>query len=93
MPGYIPTILHKFQQKPQARAQDAPHSFNKHVYVKHIQLANQQSSAPKLNSADTNRVQSINSTFLHYDIAVDPTILPYINNISTFQSVPTKDTM
>ena len=64
MPGYISTTLQKLNQKPPARPQDAPHPWKKPVYGKHIQLATQQRSAPKLNSADTNRVQSINVTFL-----------------------------
>ena len=64
MPGNILIALRKFQHKPPARPQDASHSQNKPVYSKYIQLSTQQSSAPKLNSADTNRVQSINGTFL-----------------------------
>ena len=66
MPGYIPTALHKFQNKPPTHPQDAPHPWNKPVYGKHNQLATQKISAPKLNSVDTNRVQSINGTFLDY---------------------------
>ena len=56
MPGYIPTALHKLHHKPPACPQDAPHPYNKPVYGKHIQLASQKSSAPKLKSADTNRL-------------------------------------
>ena len=93
MPEYIPTGFNKLQQKPPARAQYVPHTWNKHIYVKHIQLATQQSPSPKLNSADTNCVQSINSTFLYYALAVYPYIIPYINKISTFQYVLTQDTM
>ena len=66
MPEYIPTTLHKFQNKPPESPQDAPHPCNKPVYGKHIQLATQQRSAPKLKSTDKNCVQSINGTFLYY---------------------------
>ena len=83
MPGYIPTALHKFQHKPPARPQDEPHPWNKPVYCKHIQLSTHKISAPKLNSADTNRLQFINSTFIFYSQAVYPTILPALNEIST----------
>ena len=93
MPGYIPTALHKFQHKPPSYTQDAPHPCNKPVYGKHIQFATQKSYTPKLNSAYTNRVQSINGTLLYYALAVYPTILPYINKISTFQYLPTQYTM
>ena len=64
MPGYIPTTLQKFQHKPSARAQDAPYSWNISIPGKHIKLATQQISSPKLNSSDKNHVQSINSTLL-----------------------------
>ena len=83
MPGYIPNALHKFQHKPSARPQEAPHPWNKPIYGKQIQLATQQSSAPKLNSADINRVKSINITLLYYGRAVEPTMLPSLNKIST----------
>ena len=90
MPGYIPTTLHKLQQKPPARPQDAPHPWNKPVYGNHIQLSTQKRSVPILNSADKNRVQSINGTFIYYSWAVDPTMIPALNEISTCQSAPTQ---
>ena len=93
MPGYIPITLQKFQHKPQARPQDAPHPWNKPVYRKHIQFATQQISAPKLNYSDTNIVHSINGTFIYYVQAVDPTMLPALNQIFTCQSAPTQDKM
>ena len=79
MPGYIPTALRRFQHKPPACPQDAPHPWNKPVYVKHIQLATQQISAPKLNFADINCVQSINGTFLYCSQSVDLIIIPSTN--------------
>ena len=93
MPGYTPTTLQRLQHKPLARPKYAPHSWNKPVYGKHIQLATHKISAPKLNYADTNKVQSINSTFLYYARAVDPTIILVLNKISTWKSAPTQDTM
>ena len=91
MPGYIPTTLKIFQHKPPARPQDAPHPWNKPVYGKHIQLATQQSSAPKLNSAETNHVQSINGTFLYCASTVEPTVLPFFNKITICQYAPIQD--
>ena len=79
MPGYISTKFYKYQHKPPARSQDDTYLLNKHVYGKHIQLAIQQSYAPKLNSADTNCMQSINITLLQFAYAVDPTMFPYLN--------------
>ena len=93
MPGYIPTALQKIQHKPPARPQDAPHLWNKPVYVKHIQLTTQKISAPKINSADTNRIQSIDDNFLYYALEVDPTMLPPPNEIFIRQSATTQSTM
>ena len=62
MPGYTPPALQKFEHKQTSCPQDAPHPWNKPVYEKHTQLYTQQSSAPKINSEDTNIVQSINGT-------------------------------
>ena len=91
MPGYVPTLLHKFQHKPPACDQDAPHPRNKTFYGKQIHLANQQSSSPHLNYANTNRVPSINITFWYYACTLDTTMLPDVNGISTCQYVPTQE--
>ena len=85
MPENIPTALQKFQHKPPARDKYSPHTWDKLVYRKYIQLSTQQSSAPDPNSVDTNSVQSINRTFLYYSQAVEPTMLPDLKNIPTFQ--------
>ena len=67
--------------------------WDKTVSGKHIQSATQQSSMQNLNSVDTNHVQSINITFWYYYHAVDPTMLPDINKISTYQHERTQDTL
>ena len=46
---------------------------------------------PKLNSADTNRVRSINGTYLYYAHEIDPTMSLALNKIPTFQYAPTQD--
>jgi hypothetical protein len=48
---------------------------------------------PVLNDIDTIRVQSINGTILYYARAIDPTLLPAHNEISTCQAAHTQDTM
>ena len=85
MPGYIPTTLYIFQHKSPACNQDAPHSWNKPVYRKHIQLDTQHSAVPKLNF--------INDLLLYYSSAVYLTIIPDIKEIYTYQYAPTQDTM
>ena len=93
MPGYISAPLHRFQHRPPARPPYDQHTCNKTVYGKHIQLANQKSSALKLNSVDKNIVQCIGGNLLYYPHAVDPTMINDLNKISTCQSVPTQYTM
>ena len=93
MPGYKPTALHKLKHKPPDRSQDAPRTWNKYTYGKQIQLFTQQNSAPNLNSADTNNVQLININVLYYDRAVEPTMIPALNKISTCQYAQNQHTL
>ena len=93
MPWYIPSALHKFQHKKPTRPQDAPHAWTQPVYGQRIQYAKDPSNSPLLNAIDTLRVQSINGTILYYARAIDPTLLPALNEISTSQAAPTQDTM
>ena len=58
-----------------------------------MQLYPQQISAPKINSAYINCVQSINGIFPYYARKVDPTMLLDLNKISICQSAPTQDTI
>ena len=39
------------------------------------------------------KVQQISGTFLYYGLAIDPTILPALNEIATQQSAPTENTL
>ena len=59
----------------------------------HIQLGTQQIYSPKMSSVDMNRVQYISGTFLYYALEVEPTMLPALNKISTFQYAPTQHKM
>ena len=51
------------------------------------------SSSPKLNADNTNRVQSINGNFICYAHAINPTILPALNEIPNWKSAPTQYTL
>ena len=93
MPGYITNLFYNFQHKPTSRDQDDLHTWNKIVYGKQIQLATHQSSTPKLNSVDNNRVQPTNNNFLYYDCAVDTTIPRALNEISNCQFALTQYTL
>jgi hypothetical protein len=50
------------------------------------------SDAPLLDAKRTRRIQAIAGTFLFYARAVDPTILPALNELATEQAAPTTDT-
>jgi hypothetical protein len=88
MPSYVPKALAKFQHPPPASAQHAPHQWTKPVYGQKVQYANTDTSS-LLNKKETQRVQSVSGTFLYYARAVDPTILPALNEISNNQAKPT----
>jgi hypothetical protein len=92
MPGYVTTTLAKLQHTNPARPQFAPHHWTQPAYGQKIQLAPIDDS-PKLNKTDTTYVQSCVGSFLYYARAVDPTMLPAINEISASQSSPTVNTM
>ena len=92
MPNYIVDALQKFQHQPPKHPQHAPHKWTTPAYGQKIQYALPPSSLPILDSKGVKRIQSINGTFLYYGRAVDPCMLPAINEISTQQSHPTTDT-
>ena len=83
MPGYILTVFYKFQHKPPECSQYAPHPWNKPVYGKYIQLATQQISAQKLNSAEKNNEKYTNGNFFYYAHEIYPTTLNALNKIYT----------
>jgi hypothetical protein len=88
MPDYVPKALAKFQHDHPKSAQHAPHQWTQPAYGQKVQYANSDQS-PLLSKKDTQRVQSISGTFLYYAHAVDPTILPALNEISNNQAQPT----
>ena len=92
MPLYIPRALKRFNHPHPKRPQYAPHKWTKPVYGSKVQYA-PTDDTPLLGPNDTQLVQSINGTMLFYGRAVEPTILPACNEISTQQAKPTKTTM
>ena len=60
---------------------------------KKIQYTSPRDDSPLLDKKGIKKVQKINGTFLYYGVAVDPTILPALNEISTQQSAPTENTL
>jgi hypothetical protein len=93
MPGYVPRARLKFQHKMPKKPQYSPHPWQQPVYGQRIQYADDPSASPLLDKPGITRVQSINGTCIYYGRAVDPTILPAVNEISTQQAAPTIHTM
>jgi len=91
MADYVPKALAKFKHTPPHLPQHAPHAWTAPVYGQKTQHATEDHS-PFLDKDETTRVQAISGTFLYYARAVDPTILPALNEISNQQSKPTEKT-
>jgi hypothetical protein len=88
MPNYVAKALSKFDHSKPKTAQHAPHRWAQPIYGQKVQYANTDTS-PLLDKKGTQRVQSVSGTFLYYARAVDPTILPALNEISNSQAKPT----
>ena len=93
MPGYIKKLLHKLQHVTRKQPQYAPHQWTLPAYGKKRQFAKVAPQLPTLNKKETKRVQMIVGSLLYYSRAVDPTLLPAINEIAAVQSKPTSDTI
>ena len=92
MPDYIRKALQKFLHTPPSRRQHAPHKWTEPAYGQKIQYALPPCSLPILDKKGITRIQAINGTFLYYSRAVDPCMLPAINEISSQQAQPTTET-
>jgi len=69
----------------------SPYPWQPPTYGQPTQYADHPVS-PRLNKSDTTYIQSVNGTLIYYGRAVDPTILPAVNEISTQQSATTLHT-
>ena len=72
------------------KLQYAPHKWNQPAYGKKIQFAPEPGKSKQLDTKEKKLIQSTVGAFLYYSRAMDPTILPALNDISIQQSKPTK---
>ena len=93
MPSYVPKVLQKFQHQPPTRPQHSPHRCTLPVYGQKVQLAPTNDTTPLLDAKGTKRIQSIIGSAIYYARAVDPTILPALNDIANSQAKPTQHTL
>jgi hypothetical protein len=93
MPNYVHTALMKFQHKQNSRPCHAPHKWTRPAYGKQTQYAPPPDDTDLLKTKqEIRRIQAIVGTFLYYARAIDCTMLPALNQISTQQSKPTQQT-
>ena len=93
MPDYVTKKLNQYQHPHPNKPQYAPHQWTRPAYGKATQYAPEPDKTELLDSKGQRLIQSIVGTFLYYGRAIDPTILPALNEISTQQSRPTKKTL
>jgi hypothetical protein len=94
MPGYVERALKKFDHPAPLCKQHAPHKWVEPAYGSNKpQRPTPESTAEPLAKQDTTKVQAINGTFLYYGRAVDPCILPALNEIASEQASPTTETV
>jgi hypothetical protein len=94
MPDCISKTLHKFQHPKPIKAQLAPHDCVRPACgAKVVQHAKDPPTSPILNEPGITRVQAANGTLLCCAQAVDPTMLPALNEISSQQACPTSLTV
>ena len=83
MPDYVAAALHKFQNPPPTKKQDAPHPWNHPIYGAHTQYATPDDDSQLLPPATINQVEQIVGTFLYYSLAVEPTMIVALGDLSS----------
>jgi hypothetical protein len=91
MPKYIPAMLKKLQHPKPKKPQHAPHQWTVPTYGRRLQMAPIDKTTP-LPPKGIRCVQSIIGSILYYARAVDPTMLPALNGISSKQAKATEQT-
>ena len=92
-PEYVILVLAKINHPDPVKPQHASHPCATSVYGSwQQQTPKDTSKAPLLDKDGTQRVHSINGTFLHYGRAINLCILPALNKISSKQTKPTTNT-
>ena len=92
MTNYISKMIQKFFCPKLTKHQSQLHQWIPPQYGQKIQFAHEPAPSPYLYSKDTTCIQQIVGTLLYYARAVDPTMLPAINDISSQQSTSTEIT-
>ena len=92
MPLYVPKLLHQIKHAKPKRPVHAPHKWHTPVYGKHRQYGTPQDTSPTLTETEATHIQSVIGSLLYYARAVDPSLLPGLNETSITQANPTETT-
>ena len=92
MPGYFNRLLDMLKHPKPNKPVDAPLRWRKPTYDKTQQKSIPDNHSPLLTKQAAIMLQSTVSSLLFYSSAVDPSMLPGLNEISTQQVSPSKNT-
>ncbi len=92
MPGYIHRLLDCLKHPKPPRPVDAPHKWRKPTYSKTQQMSIPEDYSPLLTKHAALLLQSTVGSLLFYSRAVDPSMLPGLNDVSTQQAAPSTAT-
>ena len=92
MPNYVPSTLQRLQHVPPSRPQYSPHNWTNPSLSRKQQMALYDNSS-LLDSTQTKRIRWVVGSFLYDTRAVDPPMLPALNDIEVQQSAPTENTL
>ena len=92
MPGYIQTMLEKFEHPPPAKPEHSPYKHNEPQFGVRVQLTDPIDESAPLSDIEKARIQSIVGTNWYYARSVDPTIITALSALASQQSKPTEQT-
>ena len=93
MPGYVQKLLTCLAHPMPSHPRHALHAWSQPVFGRHIQHGKPSDSSSHLPAKDMKTIQSIVGALLYYTRAVDPSMYPALNEISTTQAHPTENTL
>jgi hypothetical protein len=65
MPGYINTVLHKYQHPDPSRTEHEPHTWNPPAYGEHTQYIKETEDIPSLSPKEVNRLQQLGGALIY----------------------------
>ena len=92
MPTFLSNTFSRLNYKTDKYPQYSPHEFHQTRWTNagERQFATQEDTSPYLSPKDTKYIQSAVGALLYYARAIDPTMLPALNQIGTQQATPTQ---